>query len=124
MVNADTQEDPQSLRGYLDVVERDYPTEFLRIREPVHSHFDVTSIIFELECAGRSPVVVFERVENRAMPLVTNVAANRKLLAACMGSRSPLWRLPFESGVRDTFPVSLWTRQPGMTPCWGAKTSI
>ena len=40
---------------------------------------------FELDQAGKSPVLVFENVRGHAMPLVTNVAGNRRLLAACLG---------------------------------------
>ena len=75
---------PQSLRGFLDMVERDYPDELLRIREPVRTHLDITSLIFELERAGRSPVVIYENVEGHTMPVVSNIAGNRKLLAACL----------------------------------------
>ena len=46
--------DPQSLRGFLEMVERDYPEEFLRIKVPVSTQLDMTSIIFELEHAGPS----------------------------------------------------------------------
>jgi 2,5-furandicarboxylate decarboxylase 1 len=77
--------DHQGLRGFLAMVERDFPDEILRIREPVRTHLDVTSLVFELERAGRSPVVVYEAVEGHNMPIVTNVAGNRKLLAACLG---------------------------------------
>jgi UbiD family decarboxylase len=65
-------------------VETNYPTEILRIKTPVDRNFDTTAVIFELERAGRSPVVVFERVGNNPMPVVTNVAGNRKLLAAAL----------------------------------------
>ena len=78
-------EDNQSLRGFLRMVDAEYPDEILRIREPVDLRFETTSIIFELDRAGRSPVVVFENVGGRSMPVVTNVAGNRKLLAACLG---------------------------------------
>jgi len=47
--------------------------------------FETTSVIFELDRAGKSPVVVFENVGGHTMPVVTNVAGNRKLLAACLG---------------------------------------
>jgi 2,5-furandicarboxylate decarboxylase 1 len=77
--------DPQSLRGFLRSVETDHPDEILRIREPVDRSFDTTTIVFELERAGKSPVVIFESVGNSPMPVVTNVAGNRKLLAACLG---------------------------------------
>ncbi|MEO8442435.1 MAG: UbiD family decarboxylase [Betaproteobacteria bacterium] len=75
----------QSLRGFLAMVERNYPEELLRIRAPVKTQLDMTSIVFELEHAGKSPVVVYEKVEGHTMPVVTNIAGNRKLLAACLG---------------------------------------
>jgi 2,5-furandicarboxylate decarboxylase 1 len=75
----------QSLRGFVAMVERDFPEEILRIRRPVRTDLDITSLVFELERAGRSPVVVYENVEGHTMPVVTNIAGNRKLLAACLG---------------------------------------
>src|SRR3954462_4109403 len=75
----------QSLRGFLAMVERDYPAEMLRIKVPVKVDRDITSLVFELERAGRSPVVVYENVEGSKLPVVTNIAGNRKLLAACLG---------------------------------------
>src|SRR5260370_36547192 len=77
--------DNQSLRGFLRMVESDFPDEIVRIREPVGLRHETTAVVFELERAGRSPVVVFENVDGGKMPLVTNVAANRRLLAACLG---------------------------------------
>ena len=79
----------QSLRGFLAMVERDYPAEILRIKVPVRTHLDMTSLVFELEHAGRSPVVVYENVEGHSMPVVTNIAGSRKLLAACLGVAQP-----------------------------------
>jgi 2,5-furandicarboxylate decarboxylase 1 len=78
-------EDKQSMRGFLGMVERDHPNELLRISQPVSTHLDITSMVFELEQMGRSPVVLFDKVEGHSMPVVTNIAGNRKLLAACLG---------------------------------------
>ena len=77
--------DNQSLRGFLRMVETEHPDEIIRIREPVGLGHETTALVFELERAGRSPVVVFENIDGGKMPLVTNVAANRQLLAACLG---------------------------------------
>jgi UbiD family decarboxylase len=77
--------DKQSLRGFLRLVESDHPEELLRVRQPIDLRFDATALVFELDHAGKSPVVVFENVRGSAMQLVTNVAGNRKLLAACLG---------------------------------------
>jgi UbiD family decarboxylase len=77
--------DAQSLRGFLSMLDREHPDEIVRIKQPVDMHFTTTSVVFELERAGKSPVVIFEQVGNAGMPIVTNIAANRKLLAACLG---------------------------------------
>ena len=85
MTRRTTTDDAQSLRAFLTMVERDFPEELLRIRVPVRRELDVTSLVFELERAGKSPVVIYENVEGSKMPIVTNIAGNRRLLAACLG---------------------------------------
>ena len=80
--------DAQGLRGFLRMVERDFPDELLRIREPVSTRLDMASLVFELERAGKSPVVIYENVDGHSMPVVTNIAGNRRLLAACLGVES------------------------------------
>ena len=77
--------DNQSLRGFLRMVETDFPDDFVRVRQEIDPKFDSTAMLFELDRAGRSPVVVFESIKGKTMPLVTNVAGSRKLLAACLG---------------------------------------
>lgn len=76
--------DTQGLRGFLGMVEDRFPDQLLRIRKPVRTHLDITSTVFELERQKLSPVVVFENVEGHDMPIVTNTAGNRMLLAACL----------------------------------------
>jgi UbiD family decarboxylase len=77
--------DRQSLRGFLAQVERELPGEMLRVAEPVSTRLDITSLVYELERMGRNPLVVFERVEGHDMPVVTNVAGSRRLLALALG---------------------------------------
>jgi 2,5-furandicarboxylate decarboxylase 1 len=84
-VKRNVDSDNQSLRGFLRLVETEYPDELLRVRAPIDLRFDATALVFELDHAGKSPVVVFENVRGSAMQLVTNVAGNRKLFAACLG---------------------------------------
>ena len=97
--------DDQSLRGFLAMVEREFPDEILRIREPVRTRLDTTSLVFELERAGRSPVVVYENVEGHAMPLVTNIAGNRRLLAACLGVSTEQLTNAFREGCQRYRPA-------------------
>ena len=65
------------------MVEKNHPEELVRIKEPVGRE-DITAAVFEFERAGRYPVIIFERVEGFEGSVVTNIAANRTLLAACL----------------------------------------
>ena len=99
--------DNQSLRGFLQMVETDYPDELLRIPQPVDPRFDMTAIVFELERTGKSPVVIFERPNGSAMPVVTNVAGNRKLLAACLGVETENLPTAFRERCQKYIPCEL-----------------
>jgi 2,5-furandicarboxylate decarboxylase 1 len=104
--------DAQSLRGFLHSVETSHPGELLRIQSPVDRNFDTTAVIFELERAGRSPVVVFERVGNSSMPVVTNVAANRKLLAAALGVAPAELPTAFRERCQKYIPCEVVSKAP------------
>lgn len=107
MKNASSTSDPQSLRGFLSTVERDSPSELLRIPQSIRSQFDATSVIFELERTGRNPVVVFEKIDGFAMPLVTNVAGNRKLLAGCLGVEAAALPIAFRERCQKYLPCEV-----------------
>src|SRR5262245_1470573 len=112
MSSRTTNIDNQSLRGFLAMVEADYPDEIIRIREPVDIRFATTSIVFELERAGKSPVVVFEKVGNAGMPVVTNVAGNRKLLAASLGVAPNELPTAFRERVQKYVPCEVVKQAP------------
>src|SRR5512140_1754133 len=99
----------QSLRGFLGMVERDFPEELLRIREPVRTRLDITSLVFELERAGKSPVVIYENVQGHTMPVVTNIAGNRKLLAACLGVEPANLPTAFRERCQKYIPCAVLT---------------
>ena len=96
--------DRQSLRGFLHMVESEHPDQLLRIKEPVDSRFDMTAIVFELERSGKNPVVVLEKVAGYDIPVVTNVTANRSLLAACLGVETADLPLAFRERCQNYIP--------------------
>jgi 2,5-furandicarboxylate decarboxylase 1 len=110
--------DDQSLRGFLGMVEREFPDEILRIREPVRTRLDMTSLVFELERAGRNPVVVYENVEGHAMPVVTNIAGNRRLLAACLGVATERLASAFRERCQRYLPACTIERAPWQDVTW------
>lgn len=99
--------DTQGLRGFLARVEKEFPDQILRIGEPVSTHLDITSTVLELDRHGRSPVVIFENVEGHSMPVVTNVAGNRELLAAALGSDSSSLPTTFRERCQNYIPVEV-----------------
>ncbi len=99
--------DNQSLRGFISQVEKTHPSEVLRIKEPVRTHLDMTSLVFELERIGRSPIVIYENIEGRDMKVVTNVAGNRKLLAMALGVGASELPMAFRERCARYTPVEV-----------------
>ncbi|MGE3712243.1 MAG: UbiD family decarboxylase, partial [Hyphomicrobiaceae bacterium] len=76
--------DRQSMRGFIDSVGKSMPEDVVRIDAPVSTR-DMSALVFELEQMGRSPIVMFSNVEGSKIPVVTNLAGSRKLLAHALG---------------------------------------
>jgi len=104
--------DMQSLRGFLKMVETDYPDQLLRVSESVDLRLEMTSVVFELERAGKNPVVIFERPGGFNIPVVTNVAANRRLLAACLGVEQSQLPTAFRERCQKYIPCELVPEAP------------
>ncbi|QZO01801.1 UbiD family decarboxylase [Chenggangzhangella methanolivorans] len=96
--------DPQSLRGFLNMVRDQHPDHFLRVSEPIETRYQSTSIVFELDRAGRSPVVMFDDIGGKGMPCVTNIAASRKLLAECLSTTEADLPTVFREGSQRYIP--------------------
>jgi 2,5-furandicarboxylate decarboxylase 1 len=112
MPNYRAELDKQGLRGFLDFVETNHPSQLLRLTEPVQSAYEMTAIVFELERAGRSPVVVFESVVGHDMPVVTNIAGNRAVLAALLEVDERELPAAFRERCQDYLPVERVGRAP------------
>ena len=95
----------QSLRGFLEMVEQDFPDDFVRITDPVRRELDITSTVFEFERNNRSPVCLFENVEGFDIPVVTNVSGNRQLLAAAVGVPADDLPLAYRERCQNYTPV-------------------
>ena len=97
----------QSLRGFLNMVENDFPADFVRVSNPVRRELDITSSVFEFERNGKSPVLMFENVEGFDNPVVTNTAGNRRLLAAAVGVAPDDLPLAYRERCQNYQPVEV-----------------
>lgn len=108
----------QSMRAFLEMVARDHPEELVRISQPVRRELDITSAVLELARSGRHPVLVFENVEGSSMPVVTNLAANRTLLAAALGVRPDGLAAAYRERSQRYQPVELAGDAPWQDVVW------
>jgi 2,5-furandicarboxylate decarboxylase 1 len=75
----------QSLRGFISLLDRRHPGEVVRIAEPVDLAYQMQALALELERRRRFPVLLFEQVRGHSIPVISNVMASRKGLAAALG---------------------------------------
>jgi len=74
------------LRSFIEKVRQESPDEVLNITKEVDPRFDITALVVKLEREKRFPILVFENVKGTKFPVVTNVHASRRRLAAAIGS--------------------------------------
>jgi 2,5-furandicarboxylate decarboxylase 1 len=99
--------DNQSLRAFLHHVESKFPAEILRVTSEVSPYLETTSVVFELDRAGQSPVVIFENVKGHDIPVVTNIAANRTILASCLNVKPADLPAAFRERCQNYIPCEL-----------------
>jgi UbiD family decarboxylase len=75
-----------TLAGYLEGLRRDHPEEVLVINEPVPVDYFLTALVLEMEKRHRYEVVVAENPAGADMPMVANIFASRRRLAALAGT--------------------------------------
>ncbi|MFQ5915866.1 MAG: UbiD family decarboxylase [Nitrospinota bacterium] len=75
----------QGLRTFLSDIEANFPGDTVRVEREVEPRFEPPAFIVRLERQGRFPVVFFEQVRGSELPVVMNVHAQRRYLAAALG---------------------------------------
>ncbi|HLC26111.1 MAG TPA: UbiD family decarboxylase [bacterium] len=70
----------------MDKIRGESPEEFITVSKEVDPRFEITALVAKLERERRFPVLLFERVKGTKFPVLTNLHASRRRLAAAMGS--------------------------------------
>jgi UbiD family decarboxylase len=80
----------QDLRSFLDEIKRRWPDELQVVSRPVDPAYEITALVVKLERqARRRPVLLFENVKGSRFPVLTNLHASRRRLAAAIGAPPP-----------------------------------
>ena len=74
------------LRSFIEKVRQESPEDVLTIKKEMDPRFEMATLVVKLEQERRFPILVFENVKGSEFPVVTNVHASRRRLAAAIGS--------------------------------------
>jgi 2,5-furandicarboxylate decarboxylase 1 len=74
------------LRSFIEKVRQEFPEDVLTISKEADPRFEITALVAKLEQERRYPILIFENVKGTKFPVVTNVHASRRRLAAAIGS--------------------------------------
>jgi UbiD family decarboxylase len=77
----------QDLRGYLDLLKRKRPDDYVVVSEEIDPAYEITALVVKLERElKRRPVLLFEKVRGTRFPVLTNLHASRARLALALGA--------------------------------------
>jgi UbiD family decarboxylase len=77
----------QDLRSFLDAVKRAKPDDVQVVKKEIDPAYEITALVVKLERELKQrPVLIFENVKGTKFPVITNLHANRRRLAAAIGA--------------------------------------
>ena len=81
----------QGLRDFIEHLERDMPSDVIRVKKEVSPEFEIPAILQHVESRKKQPVLIFEKVRNlngkiSELPVVINLFGSRERLADAIGS--------------------------------------
>lgn len=74
----------KDLRAFLRRLEERAPDELLRVRRPVSVDLELTGVLRKLQSEQRYPAVIFERIQDKKLRVVSNLLGNTRLLAEAL----------------------------------------
>ncbi len=75
---------PKDLRSFIAELEAKHPEEVARVTKSISPRYEITALLTQLERTKRFPLLVCEKVEGSAAPVVINAQASRKLMALAL----------------------------------------
>jgi 2,5-furandicarboxylate decarboxylase 1 len=98
----------QDVRSFVDAYGRAFPSEVVRVTEPVTTDYDVMALVLEYERRRRFPILLLERVQGSDIPIVCNVVASRRALAFALGVPESGLALEYARRIKDPIkPVTV-----------------
>ncbi|MBI4291008.1 MAG: UbiD family decarboxylase [Betaproteobacteria bacterium] len=98
------------MRSYIEHLERDMPSQVVRVTKEVSPEFEIPAILQQVESRKMRPVLIFEKVRNlngsiSKLPLVINLFGSRERLADALGTTVPKLALEYVAREKPVAPV-------------------
>ncbi len=74
----------KDLRTFLRRLEERAPDQLLRVKRPVSVDLELTGVLRKLQSEQRYPAVVFERIQDKKLRVISNLLGNTRLLAEAL----------------------------------------
>lgn len=102
----------KDLITFLENLEKDAPSDIIRIKKEVDPEFEIPAILQQIEMRKREPVVIFERVRNlkgevSKFPVIINLFGSRKRLAYALDSSVQTLHTDYVSREHPVAPVTI-----------------
>ncbi len=91
----------QDLRSFVEEYGKTYPGAFIRVTEPVSLQFDLQAIALDLERRRRFPILLFENIAGRDIPVICNVMASRRAFAFALGVAEAQMPLEYSRRLKE-----------------------
>jgi 2,5-furandicarboxylate decarboxylase 1 len=100
----------KDLSMFIEHLERDMPSNVIRIKKEVSPEFEIPAILQQIESRKRQPVLIFEKVRNLKgrisnLPVVINLFGFRERLADAIGSTVQRLPLDYIAKEKAVLPV-------------------
>lgn len=102
----------QDLRQFLAGLESTAPGDILRVQEDLSPEYQVTAFTEALERSGRSPVVIFERVNGSSFPVLANLLGSRERMALALGVEADRLTSEYARRFAEPIPEKLTSDRP------------
>jgi 2,5-furandicarboxylate decarboxylase 1 len=102
----------QSVRDFVAAYEAANPGEVVRVSEPVSPEFEVMALVLEYERRRRWPILLFERVQGHDIPILANVVASRRALAAALGVPESRLAVEYARRIKDVLKPTVVSDPP------------
>ncbi len=74
----------KDLRTFIASLQEDHPKEIVRVARPVDPSWEIAAVVRKFQAENQFPTIVFENVTGFEMPVMTNLFASRRKMAAAL----------------------------------------